>query len=331
MVKKWGPWVLKGALSAGLIWWLLSKADFAGKWDNLAALDPWMLALGLLLMLVQLAVGAIRWGVVLRSLGSTLGARWIGLYTYIGAFFAVVLPGGVGGDAMRIWYAHRVGERLARAVNSVMLDRASSVLTMAILVAMAQGPILNHVQTLPGTWFAWIFPGLSVLGVLGIVVLSVLDKLPEGLRRWRAVRALAYLAEDTRKVAYRPRFALLWLLSALLGNVNLSLVVWALARGLNMPVSVMDCMALVPPIFLFAMLPISIGGWGVREAAFVSAFNIIGADPSLSLLLSIVFGVLNIVAALPGGLVFLLVGGRHIPTGEELEAERAASFNPPGD
>lgn len=318
MIRKWAPWLLKGGLSIGLTWWLLAKVSLSDAWTQFQSMDPWMLALGIGLMFVQLALGALRWGVVLRVLGSKLSGFKIILLYYIGAFFATVLPGLVGGDAVRVWCTVKSGETLPVSLNSVMLERAAAVLSLAVLVAVSEPLLLERVPTLPG---AWVFPALSVAGFVGVFVLTILDKVPESLRRWRAVRALSYLAADTRRVAFHSKTAAASFFSALLGNINLSLVVWALARGLDVPVGVMDCMVLVPPVFLLTTLPISVAGWGVREAAMVSALGFIGVSQSSSLVLSIVFGVLNMVTAIPGGIAFLSVGGHHIPTAAELNED----------
>jgi len=315
MVRKWAPWLLKGGLSGGLTWWLLSKVDLGEAWVKFQSMDPWMLTLGIVLMLFQLALGGLRWGVVLRALNSKLTAFKILTLYYIGAFFSTVLPGLVGGDAVRVWCTVKSGEYLAVAFNSVMLERAAAVLSLAVLVACSEPILLERVPDLPG---AWVFPVLSVVGFFGVFVLTILDRLPEDLRRWRVVRALSYLATDTRRVAFHPQIAAASFFSALIGNINLAMVVWALARGLDINVSVVDCLVLVPPVFLLTTLPISVAGWGVREAAMVSALGFIGVPQSSSLVLSIVFGVLNMVTALPGGLAFLSIGGRHLPNTEEL-------------
>ena len=324
MVRKWLPWVLKVGLSAGLTWWLLSKVDLGEAWTKFKSMDPEMLGLAVALMLLQLVLGALRWGVVLRALSAKLSAVRIMILYYIGAFFSIVLPGLVGGDAVRVWCTVKSGEYLAVAFNSVMLERAAAVLSLAILVAGSEPLLLERVPDLPG---AWVFPALSVAGLAGIFVLSILDRLPESLRHWRAVRALSYLAADTRKVAFHPKIAAASFFSALMGNVNLSLVVWALARGLSIPVGVVDCLVLVPPVFLLTTLPISMAGWGVREAAMVSAFGFIGVPQSSSLVLSIVFGVLNMLISIPGGIAFLSVGGRHLPNTEELNDNSAVQAN----
>ena len=64
------------------------------------------------------------------------------------------------------------------------------------------------------------------------------------------------------------------------------------------------------PVTLFATLPISIGGWGVREAAMVTFFGLVGVPPSAAVIVSIQLGLLGVVLSLPGGLLFLLQRSR---------------------
>ena len=93
MLKKWSLWLLKMGLSGGLTWWLLSKVDMGEAWGRFQSMDGKMLALGIGLMLMQLALGALRWGVILRALNAKLSAFKIMTLYYVGAFFAIVLPG----------------------------------------------------------------------------------------------------------------------------------------------------------------------------------------------------------------------------------------------
>lgn len=317
MIKRWLPWVLKGGVSFGLIAWVLSKIDPAAAWNQAKSIDGTMALLSVVLMMAQIGLGAVRWALVLRALSAPL--HWLQTLSvyYIGVFFSIVLPGAVGGDAVRMWFARRNGLTLASAVNSVALERAVTVFALVLLVCLTQPILMLRLPDLPG---AWVFPMLLAVCVLGILTLATLDRLPQSLHRWRVVRGLALLAADTRKLFFHPGFSLGTLVVALVGHVNLSLVVYVLAIGLNLEIHVLDCLVLVPPVILIMTLPISIAGWGVRETAMVTAFAFVGLPDHSTLVLSILFGILTMVTALPGGLLFLLAGGRRMEQ-EELAAE----------
>lgn len=328
MVKRWLPWVLKGGLSAGLIWFVFSKVDMASAWAQAKTLDPSMLVLTLALGLCQVAIGAFRWWIVLRALKAAFTAAQAFIVYYIGIFFSIVLPGAVGGDAVRMWKARRSGLSLAASVNSVMLERVATVLGLVLLVAATQPLLLARAPNIPGSW---VFPVLSVLGVLGILFLSVLDRLPQRLHHMRLVRGLYHLAGDTRRLFFSVKWGGSTLVVAIIGHVNLSLQVYCLGKGLGLDIDVIDCLVLVPPVILIMTLPISIAGWGLRETAMVAAFGYIGVEAHSALVLSILFGLGNMVTALPGGLVWLLSGDHlkrdeieHMEEEAEEEAEKQA-------
>ncbi len=317
MIKRWLPWVLKGGISFGLIAWVLSKVDPAAAWNQAKSMDGWLALLAVVLMAAQIALGAVRWALVLRALSAAF--HWLQTLSvyYIGVFFPIVLPGAVGGDAVRMWFARRNGLTLATAVNSVALERAVTVFALVLLVCLCQPILMLRLPDLPG---AWVFPMLLAVCVIGILVLAVLDRLPENLHRWRLVRGLAVLAVDTRKLFFHPGFSLATILVALVGHVNLSLVVYVLAIALGLEVHVLDCLVLVPPVILIMTLPISIAGWGVRETAMVTAFAFVGVSHDSALVLSILFGIVTMLTSLTGGVVFLMAGGRKMEQ-EELAAE----------
>lgn len=319
IIKRWLPWLLKGGVSLGLIVWAFKDIDLAGAWRQATAIDPAMVGLAVLLLLVQIALGAIRWGMVLRALDAAfVWTRTLSVY-YIGVFFSIVLPGAVGGDAVRMWFSRRSGLSLAAAISSVMLERAMTVFALVLLVCLTQPILLARLPNIPG---AWIFPVLLAICVLGILTLATMDKLPQSLHRWRLVRGLVQLAGDTRKLFFHPGWSLSTLIVALIGHVNLSVAVYVLAVGLGLDIHVLDCLVLVPPVILIMTLPISIAGWGVREKSMAVAFGFVGMPHDSAVVLSVLFGIVTMVTALPGGAVFLLAGGRRMEA-EELAVEAA--------
>lgn len=296
---------LKILVSVGLIAWLFeAKMDVGAIGDRLAQVAPLWLAAGLAAFLVQILIGAMRWKVVADTVGPRLPYGSALRFFFIGLFFGQVFA--VGGDAMRVYKAYRAGLGLAPAFNGVFLERAGTILSLLLIVA-ATSPILFG-RVAPDMANTLLFAALLALagGVVGIVVLLQVDRLPPNLERFRAVRGLRAVAADTRRVFLQPGPLMRLLVWGGLTHLNLTFAVYVLARGLAVPVTWIECLALIPPVILAATLPISIGGWGVREGAMILSLGLIGVAENDAGALSILTGLVGIAAALPGGVLWLL-------------------------
>jgi hypothetical protein len=235
----------------------------------------------------------------------------------------------VGGDAVRIYKAWRAGLTLGRAVNGVMLERVAAVVALVALVAATQPLFLPRVDDETARWILP-FVALSVAGtVAGMAALLVLDRLPASLRGWRLVRGLARLGADARKVFLNPRAAGKVLGWGVAGHVNLTLGIYVLALGLKLEVTWVDCIVLFPSALLVTTLPISIAGWGVREGAMVALFALVGVPTDGALVLSILFGLLDALISLPGGVLWVLSGDKRADV--TTAAPAAEDFSGRGD
>jgi len=134
------------------------------------------------------------------------------------------------------------------------------------------------------------------------------------------VRGLGHLATDAKKLFLSPAYALKAISLGVLGNILISFAAYLVARSLAIEVSVLDCLVLIPPVILITTLPFSIAGWGVREGAMVAAFAFVGVAEGDAFVMSILFGLTNIVFALPGGLLWLLSDYKREEV-EEVEAD----------
>ncbi len=322
MNKKWLALALKFLVSGALIWFLLSKIDIGAAKERIADADPGMLLLAILIFLFQLIICVFRWRAALAAIEAFLSFVDALKIYYIGVFFNQTLPSSVGGDAVRIYKAYRAGIGLRGAVNGVMLERAGTVVALVLVVLATQPFFLPRVGEEVAKWIAPVAVLIFLGALAGLAVLMVLDRFPVSFHRWRLIRGLAALATDTRRVFLAPGPAFRVLGWAAAGHVNLTLGVYFIALGLDLDVTLVDCLALIPPVILITTLPISIAGWGVREGAMVAAFSLIGVAAEGALVLSLLFGLLAIVTSLPGGVIWLLSGDRskdmNVP---DMEAE----------
>ena len=312
MNKKWITPALKFLVSALLIWFLLERIDISDIGDRLGAVSFMHVGLAAAALVVQIGIGALRWGAVLGAIGTPMPWAMAARLFYIGAFFNQTLPSSVGGDAVRIYKVHRLGYTLGAAVNGVMLERAATVVALVILVAATQPFFLPRAGPGAQTWGLPVVALFAVLTVAGLAFVMALDRLPDAIGHWRLVRGLARLAGDARKVFLVPGHVVRVLGWGVIGHGNVALAVYFLALGLDLDVGLVDCLVLIPPVLLITTLPISIAGWGVRELSMVAAFALIGVSNEGAVALSVLFGLVIAVMSLPGGLIWLLDEDRGV-------------------
>jgi uncharacterized protein (TIRG00374 family) len=310
MSKKWLALALKFMVSGFLIWFLISKIDLGEAAVRLAGVDPSLLAAAVLVILFQICIGGLRWQAVLKAIGTPLSVfKSIQLF-YIGAFFSQILPSSVGGDAVRIYKVYREGIGLRGSINGVLLERAVTVVALVLLVDVTQPWFMPRVDE---ATMKLILPGIvlvTLVAAAGLGFLMMMDRLPEGLRRWRVVRGLGNLGVDARRVFLSFNNLMPVLALGILTHVNISFCVFLLAMALNLDVTWLDCLVLVPPVLLVMTLPISIAGWGVRETAMVAAFGLIGVPEGGAAVLGFLLGLVGVVTAAPGGIFWLMSRNR---------------------
>ncbi len=266
--------------------------------------DPLLLAIAVLQLGVQIPLVAWRWSLITASLGGAMPFRVALRYSWIGAFAGQILPS-VGGDAVRMWlFWSRYASRHI-AVYGVMLERLVIVVALLVLLIVLQSGL--DARGVPVA-----VAGTAALLLVGIAAATgALVFLGKGLRKLKEsgflpVRAVHYAAADTRRLLTDvPRTSLVFALS-FASYLNMGIVMWMIGLGLNLRVSLADCMVLTPLIVLAAMLPISLGGWGVREGAAILLFGLAGLARPEALALSVVFGLCTIAVTLPGSVLWFV-------------------------
>jgi glycosyltransferase 2 family protein len=315
------PPVAKLAVTAGLLWLILRSIGLRQLIGLLNEADPFLVAVGLLQLALQPPISAVRWWVVIRRLGAPL-SFWVAVkLTYIGTFFSQALPAVVGGDAIRIWLAHRTGCPLRAVINSVILDRIAMLLGLIIAVAWARPWLAEYAGMAKLTLLA---PIMLTAAVGGIVAVSLGDQLPHRMQHWRAVRLIVQLAYSMRAVFLHWQTCCPILILSLLAYVNMTTSIYLFGLALGQSVSFFDYLILVPPVLFASSLPISIGGWGTREFAMVGALGLVGVAPAVAILVSTMFGIAGILVTLPGAAAYLACRDRPGDVRGDTGAEKLA-------
>jgi uncharacterized protein (TIRG00374 family) len=303
---------IKVLLSILLLWLILRAVDLGVVSKKLehARID-WLLA-AVLVFGIQIGVLAYRWAIVSNILGSKLGPGPATRITFIAQFFNQALPSTVGGDAVRVWLVSRDGSSVRLAAHGVLADRA--IATAMLLVFVVLGLPFQH-AVLDAPKIQWVVNSLALGALAGFVLSLVVEDLLRKLwGKFRLLREVCDIALAIRRALSRgSQTGLVLLLSAL--NHVLSIVGMAcLALALKITVGWVDFFVLVPFVLLLSMIPISIGGWGLREGIMIAAFGYVGVSRESALSLSLLFGLVTMAVSLPGGVFWLLQRTKVPPT-----------------
>lgn len=288
-----------------LAWWLQPEAILG----QVQRLSPGWAVLALTLTLPPLALSAWRWRLTARLLGLSLGFRQALREYYLALFLNQVLPGGVAGDAARAWRHSRDSGRRGGAWRAVIIERASGQMAMALLTLMvlAVSPLWHELM-------ARAVKGLAASGWSSALVAAVLLLVPLG---WQLIRhppaVLVGLGGDLRRSLLAASVWPKQLAGSLLVVVSYALVFVCAARSIGVDLPLGTLLALVPPVLLAMLIPLSLAGWGVREGAAALVWGMAGLPPAQGVAVSMAYGVIVLAASLPGGLVLLRRRARAVP------------------
>lgn len=317
--RSWFWTVLKLAVSIALVGVLLRAVGVEDAISRIASVHPGWLAFGFGVGFVQLWICAGRWQAVLDAIGAALPFKDVFVFWYIGAFFNQTLPSAVGGDVVRGYLAYKDGVGFAPVFNSLILERVVTVLALLVLVAGLSPFTVGMVES--ANWFIAAAWAALAVGVVGAFVLTILDRLPARVAHWRLVQGMAVLAGDARALLLKPVHASAAMAWSLAGHVNLSVVVYLLARALDVELGLMTALVLFPPVLLAQTVPVSLAGWGVREGAMVAMFALVGMAGDEAFALSVLYGIVIALNSLPGVLFWLATGRRSMREAEAFAAK----------
>jgi uncharacterized membrane protein YbhN (UPF0104 family) len=252
---------------------------------------------------LQIFVGVLRWREISAECGAPLGTAQAMRYNVIGTFFNQTLPSSIGGDAVRLWLVARGGAGWRAATYSIFVDRAVGLIALAIII-VASLPWSYSLISDPQGRSALLFVDLAALaGGAGFLVLG---RLPwPWLKRWWATHHLHACSVIANRVIFSRKHEPAIAALSVLVHVLAVVIVWCLVQSIAAPVVFGQLFQLVPPVMLITMLPISIAGWGVREATMGLAFGYAGLMTNEGVNISLLFGAVNFIVGAFGGLVWI--------------------------
>jgi glycosyltransferase 2 family protein len=298
--------VLVSLLGLSLI--LLTKTDLDQVFTALRTMDWLPFVAGLMLLLAGVLVRAYRWGALVWALGVHVSWPRLVVLWFIGMFFNLFLPTGMGGDAVKMYELSRDDHRAAAAISSVLVDRFLGLFVLFAVALLALSFGRGLVGPVERTVIAGVFLASLVLAALLLQrtwIESWGRRLGLGrlLARFQILRDLYASIHlfGWRALLKSAAASLVFDLMLILGNYLLGLAV-------GIQLSPWYYFVFIPIISALMMLP-SVGGLGVRESAYKLLFGQV-VDENLALALGLAYLITLLITALIGAVLYIAQGVR---------------------
>jgi hypothetical protein len=215
----------------------------------------------------------------------------------------------IASDVMRGVQFVREGVPRRAAGRAVVLDRIVGLAVLLLMVDAVLPFIANLTDDATFRYGLLVLACISTGGLLCLLLanfmMALLARLPAKLSQHRIIEIAVDLASVSRFLYTQPKRSLrIAALSFVMHLLNVAGLVW-IAWSLGADASPWAMAAVVVPVMFLAMLPISIAGWGVREAAAITALGFLQVPAQIALTASVAFGLSAIFASLPGILVLV--------------------------
>lgn len=295
---------LKILISAALLYLALRKVDLTDLLSRIDSRSLLWLGTAVAVTFLQIYAGALRWREISADCGAPLSPRQAMRFNLIGSFFNQTLPSSIGGDAMRLWLLARGGAGWRAATYSIFVDRAIGLIALAVVIVASLPWSYELIRNAEGRSALLLVDFAALAAGLGFLLLG---RLPWAwLQRWWGTQHFYACSVVANHVLFdRKRGPMIAMLSILI-HVLTAIMAWCVAKSIAAPVLFSQVFQLVPPVMLITMLPISIAGWGVREATMGLAFGYAGLMPSEGVNISLLFGAVTFAVGAVGGLVWVV-------------------------
>ncbi|NOQ64247.1 MAG: flippase-like domain-containing protein [Methyloprofundus sp.] len=280
-------------MSVLILGWLAKDLNLVKILENLKLLPLWAWFAALFTYLLAQILSSIRWQLIAQSLGLHGSFnQYLDLY-FLGMFFNLFLPTGMGGDAVK---SYHLGKRHSNHLNSaysILFDRLTGLCALLIICAFA----LWHVAL--DETLNLIIIAATTLSVGGLIFAPSIFKLLQ-----RVLPQLSRWISPLQQLYHSPmRLLLIFMMAIAIQLIGLSIVI-GLGTLLAIKLSWSFYIVCWTLITLATLLPISINGLGVREAGFVYLFQTQGIDSEQAITLSLLTFLIPLLASLFGLLPF---------------------------
>ena len=271
-VPNWVKLLVKIVVSVACLWYVGRKIDWPQAWQLLGQSNKWWLVPAVVLFVASKVISSIRLNYYFKNIDIQLPEKTNLQLYWMGMYYNLFLPGGIGGDAYKVILLNREYKAVPgkKITAAVVLDRLSGLVGMAILIA-----VLYFIVFSGGNYAWWlvaaIIPGLA-------------------LYYWLVKKLFPSFI-----TSYWPTLGL-----GLAVQLLQVLQVACLIQSMGLHIHFFEYQLLFLTSSLAVVLPLTVGGLGLREVVFLEGSNMLGLDAQGAVFISLLFYLITVVVSAVG-------------------------------
>jgi len=291
--KKLLKTLLQILVTSAALYLVLRKTDVAKLGDIIRNANPWYLLLSFLFFNISKVINAVRLNRFFKAIGIELSAMYSLKLYYLGMFYNLFLPGGVGGDGYKIYVLQKNhGLKMINVFHAVFWDRLSGIIALIFLSLILLQPssfALHLPQFVPYLWVLLI--------------------------------AIYPLARLLNKLFYKQFIEVFTITSieSLLIQIAQVISAFFILKAISQNAYIVDYLVIFLISTIATIIPITIGGAGAREITFFYLLGFIQLGTNAGVALSLIFFVISAVSSL-AGILTRIHHEKSVPESDEIDA-----------
>lgn len=304
--------VFKVILSACLIIWIINKVNYHEFINILSTAKIPFILIGILWLLMDRIFMSYRWNILLLAKNIKIPFFQIVKIYFLASFSGNFLPSSVAPDAVRTYYASRYHPNISDILSSVLIDRVLGMFSLAVIAIFSLLFIFLDRGEINIKSFMAI---LAILIFIAILIYSdkIFRKLSmDKIKDYLSISKDNILLRNIENVYYscnEYKYKYVVIIKALLVSFFIQIlsivVVYVISLSVHVTISIIPLFVFVPLINILIMLPVSIGGIGLQEGAFIYFFSKMGISAQEALTVALLFRGITILVSIPGGVFYI--------------------------
>jgi hypothetical protein len=287
--------ILKLLITAAIFYYLFQYIDFYALMAVLSKSHGGDIFIALLLQLASTYLAAYRWRAISKLLVFNESLSFYVKSYFKGSFFNQVLPSSIGGDAVRVLDLTARGYENKEAFYGVFVDRVVGLVGLLVLNLLSSIFFFGTFQR----DFSTLIIFISFSGIIGFALLFFLNKIAF-LQNYKFLNLFHRLANRLNALYADKKVLVKHIFISVAVHLLTVMAIFAIALSIDVKLDFQIFLIAIPPVFLLMIVPLSLAGWGIREGAMVGILMLVYEDKTKILAISILYGLLLIISALPG-------------------------------